>query len=139
MEEPLTHHAMHLAKVREACSKSPMDILKNSRAAATKNYSALSLVVLFDWIKCNNERVTTESSKNFSKGKFAAGVGSASKSQEVEMENGDLSFDDLEAIENAILQKSQADAIVPSEEKQSFSKSVWLNLTGGSKAAKFKV
>ena len=129
IEEPLTHHAMHLAKVRESCSKSPMDILKNGRAAASKNYSALSLVVLFDRIKNIKKKVSKEDAKSVSKDKFAAGA------QEIDTEIGDLNFDDLETIEKVI----EAETADSKEEKKTFSKSVWLNLTGGSKAAKFKV
>lgn len=129
IEEPLTHHAMHLAKVRESCSKSPMDILKNGRAAASKNYSALSLVVLFDRIKNIKKKVPKEDAKSVPKDKFAAGA------QEIDTEIGDLNFDDLETIEKVI----EAETAGTKEEKKTFSKSVWLNLTGGSKAAKFKV
>ena len=138
IEEPLTHHAMHLAKVRESCAKSPTEILKNSRAAASKNYSALSLVVLFDRLKQIMKRVSAEDSKSIMKDKSAAGVVSAPKPQEIETEIGDLNFDDLGEIDE-IEAKSQTNTVDSNEEKQSFSKSVWLNLTGGSKAAKFKV
>lgn len=140
IEEPLTHHAMHLAKVRESCAKSPTDILKNSRAAASKNYSALSLVVLFDRMKQIMKRVSAEdsNSKSIVKEKSAAGVVPAPKAQEIETEIGDLNFDDLGEIDE-IEAKSQSNTVDSREEKQSFSKSVWLNLTGGSKAAKFKV
>ena len=139
IEEPLTHHAMHLAKVRESCSKSPTEILKNSRAAASKNYSALSLVVLFDRLKQIMKRVSTEDTVSILKDNCASGVSSVSKAQEVETEIGDLNFDDLEEIDKVIEAKTQANTVDSNEEKRSFSKSVWLNLTGGSKAAKFKV
>jgi hypothetical protein len=144
IEDPLTHHAMHLAKVREFCSKNPMEILKLSRAAASKNYSALSLVDMYAKIRHSDRTVSSEDSRRSVKDKSSAGVGKGNaeagftmKTYEVSSSDaGDLDFDDLETIEKGLEAKDEADS---NEEKRSFSKSVWLNLTGGGKAAKFKV
>jgi hypothetical protein len=143
IEDPLTHHAMHLAKVREFCSKNPTEILKLSSAAASKNYSALSLVDMYAKIRHSDRTVSSEDSRRSSKDKSSAGVGKGNaeagftmKTYDVSSDAGDLDFDDLETIEKGLEAKDEADS---NEEKRSFSKSVWLNLTGGGKAAKFKV
>ena len=143
IEDPLTHHAMHLAKVREFCSKNPMEVLKLSRAAASRNYSSLSLVDMYAKIRHSDRTVSSEDSRRSTKDKSAAGVGKGNaevgftmKTYEVTSDTGDIDFDDLETIEKGIEAKDEADS---TEEKRSFSKSVWLNLTGGNKAAKFKV
>lgn len=134
---------MHLAKVREFCSKNPTEILKLSRAAASKNYSSLSLVDMYAKIRHSDRTVSSEDSRRSTKDKSATGVGKGNtevgftmKTYEVTSDTGDLDFDDLETIEKGIEAKDEADS---NEEKRSFSKSVWLNLTGGNKAAKFKV
>lgn len=75
------------------------------------------------------------------KGKSARGtsVVQAPKAQEIEMETGDLSFDDLEVIEKVIEAKALAErSDVSEEEKKSVSKSIWSTLTGGGKASKFR-
>jgi hypothetical protein len=127
---------VHLAKVRDLCKKSPSEVLKANKVAINTDYSTLSLESLFSNVQKGTKK------KDDQKGKPARGnpVVRAPKAQEIEMETGDLSFDDLEVIEKVLEAKTLAEKsdISQEEEKKSISKSIWSTLTGGSKASKFK-
>jgi hypothetical protein len=127
---------VHLAKVRDLCKKSPLEVLKANKTAVNTDYSALSLESLFSNVQKGTKKTADQ------KGKPTRGnpVVLAPKAQEIEMETGDLSFDDLEVIEKVLEAKTLADKsdVSEEEEKKSISKSIWSTLTGGSKASKFK-
>jgi hypothetical protein len=128
------HHAVHLAKVRDMCKKSPLEVLKANKTAVSTDYSTLSLEILFSNVQKGTKKTVDQKGK--SRGISAV---QAPKPQEIEMETGDLSFDDLEVIEKVLEAKTLAEkSDVSEEEKKSISKSIWSTLTGGSKASKFR-
>lgn len=148
VDDPTLHHAVHLAKVRELCGKSPADIVKSYKKSTIEGYSAYSLETLY----ANVEKSKLKSSGNpasvgkilrqgdRSNGRGVLAVQAPMPPQsEVEEEAGDLQFDDLEAIEKALEAKTLKEKLEGAEnEKMGVTRSIWSTLTGGGKASKFK-
>lgn len=139
IDDPIVHHAVHLAKVRDLCKKSPTEILKANKTAASGDYQALSLDSLYSNVQKGNKKTSDNKDSRFGKSVKGASVVQAPKPQEIEMETGDMNFDDLEVIEKVLEAKTLAEKSDTSEEeKKSISKSIWSTLTGGGKASKFR-
>jgi hypothetical protein len=127
ISNPLLHHAVHLASVRELCKKNTLNIYKNYKL---NDFTLISLDKLYKTIKSPIQ--TSKISKNISKNMTAPK--SSDKNNFVE-ENND-NFDNLEGIENNGEGVNNDD---DKNDKKSFSRSIWSSLTGGDKSSKFKV
>ena len=147
--DPVLHHAVHLSKVRDACKKSPMGVMKAYATESASEHSSLSIEALLARLPRdkgigaevkNQGAGSSDTLPKKSEGKFRlfggkAPAGSAVTAPkveevdpEIETEEGDMCFDDLDRIED--------DTEAPGE--RNIVKSLWSSLTRGGKASKFK-
>jgi hypothetical protein len=134
VSNPLLHHAVHLASVRDSCKKNPLNILKNYKLNETNNFASISLDILYKTIKTPMQ--IDKSSKSVTKNMKAP---KSSDSNNFVSEQND-NFDNLETMDDDgddnIGTHNDYDN---KNDKKSFSRSIWSSLTGGDKSSKFKI